>query len=79
MEPDLSVLRAVAGAADLGRGDLALYRLIAQGNLVNVTSTLYLVPGVTALMDWALLGHAMAPLGMVGFGAVIAGLAMSFA
>jgi drug/metabolite transporter (DMT)-like permease len=57
----------------------ALYRLIAQGNLVNVTSTLYLVPGVTALMDWALLGHAMAPLGMVGFGAVIAGLAMSFA
>ncbi|EGD57430.1 putative DMT superfamily transporter [Novosphingobium nitrogenifigens DSM 19370] len=56
----------------------ALYRLIATGNLVNVTSSLYLVPGVTAVMDWLLLGHAMAPLGWAGLGAIVAGLAMTF-
>ena len=57
---------------------LALYRLIASGNLVNVTSTLYLVPGVTAVMDWLWLGHPLAPLGWAGLAATIAGLALSF-
>lgn len=28
-----------------------LYRLIARGNLVNVASFFYLVPGVSAAMD----------------------------
>ncbi len=56
----------------------ALYRLIARGNLVNVTSTMYLVPGVTALLDWVLLGHAMAPLGLAGLGAIVAGLLLTF-
>jgi drug/metabolite transporter (DMT)-like permease len=57
----------------------ALYRLIAQGNLVNVTSTMYLVPGVTALMDWGLLGHAMTLGALAGMVAIIAGLALTFA
>jgi drug/metabolite transporter (DMT)-like permease len=56
----------------------ALYRLIARGNLVNVTSTMYLVPGVTALLDWIVLGHPMAPLGLAGLGAIIAGLVLTF-
>jgi drug/metabolite transporter (DMT)-like permease len=56
----------------------ALYSLIARGNLVNVTSTMYLVPGVTALLDWIVLGHAMAPLGWVGLGAIVAGLIVTF-
>jgi drug/metabolite transporter (DMT)-like permease len=56
----------------------ALYSLIARGNLVNVTSTMYLVPGVTALLDWIVLGHAMAPLGWAGLGAIVAGLIVTF-
>lgn len=36
-----------------------LYRLIARENLVNVTSLFYLVPGVTAAMDWLILGNPM--------------------
>jgi len=56
----------------------ALYRLIARGNLVDVTSTMYLVPGVTALLDWVVLGHAMAPLGLAGLGAIVVGLVLAF-
>lgn len=51
-----------------------LYRLIARGNLVNVTSLFYLVPGVTALMDWAILGNPMSMLAIAGLGLVIIGL-----
>jgi len=55
-----------------------LYRLIARGNLVNVTSLFYLVPGVTAGMDWAILGHPMSGLMMGGLALVIAGLLIVF-
>lgn len=51
-----------------------LYRLIARGNLVNVTSLFYLVPGVTAAMDWAILGNPMSALMIGGLGLVVAGL-----
>lgn len=34
---------------------LLLYRLLNQGNLVNVTSLFYLVPVVTALLDFLIL------------------------
>ncbi|HIE0190923.1 TPA: DMT family transporter, partial [Serratia marcescens] len=34
-----------------------LYRLIQRGNLVQVTSLFYLIPAVTALLDYLLLGH----------------------
>ena len=52
--------------------------MIARGNLVNVTSTMYLVPGVTAVLDWVVLGHAMAPLGLAGLFAIVAGLVLAF-
>ncbi|MGT2437016.1 hypothetical protein ACU4GH_15405 [Bradyrhizobium betae] len=38
------------------------------GNLVNVTSLFYLVPAVTALMDYLFLGNRLAPLSMGGMG-----------
>ena len=57
---------------------LLLYRLIAKGNLVNVTSLFYLVPGGTALLDWWLLGNRMAPLALLGLGLVVAGLVLVF-
>lgn len=55
-----------------------LYRLIARGNLVNVTSLFYLVPGVTALMDWAILGNPMSALMMGGLALVVVGLLIVF-
>ena len=53
-----------------------LYRLLRAGNLVNVTSLFYLVPGGTALLDWWLLGNRMAPLALLGLGLVVAGLVL---
>jgi drug/metabolite transporter (DMT)-like permease len=55
-----------------------LYRLIARGNLVNVTSLFYLVPGVTAAMDWLILGNPMSALMLAGLGLVVAGLLIVF-
>ena len=55
-----------------------LYRLIARGNLVNVTSLFYLVPGVTAAMDWAFLGNPMSSLMMGGLALVVVGLLIVF-
>lgn len=55
-----------------------LYRLIARGNLVNVTSLFYLVPGVTAAMDWLILGNPMSGLMLAGLGLVVGGLLIVF-
>lgn len=55
-----------------------LYRLIARGNLVNVTSLFYLVPGVTAAMDWAILGHPVSAPMLGGLALVVAGLVIVF-
>jgi drug/metabolite transporter (DMT)-like permease len=51
-----------------------LYRLIARGNLVNVTSLFYLVPGVTAALDWVILGNPKSVPMLAGLGLVVAGL-----
>ena len=57
---------------------LLLYRLISVGNLVNVTSLFYLVPGVTAGLDYLFLGNRMAPLSLLGMLAILGGLALVF-
>lgn len=57
---------------------LLLYRLLTTGNLVNVTSLFYLVPGVTALMDYIFLGNKMSGLSLAGMGAIIIGLLFVF-
>ena len=57
---------------------LLLYRLIAAGDLVNVTSLFYLVPAGTALLDWLVFGHRLAPLAIAGMGAIVAGLVVVF-
>jgi len=56
---------------------LLLYRLIRSGNLVNVTSLFYLVPVVTVVLDYVILGHVMPPLAMVGMFAILAGLLLA--
>lgn len=55
-----------------------LYRLIARGNLVNVTSLFYLVPGVTAAMDWLILGNPMSIYAIGGLALVVLGLLAVF-
>ena len=57
---------------------LLLYRLIARGNLVNVTSLFYLVPAVTAVMDYLIFGNRLALLSLVGMALIIVGLVFVF-
>ncbi len=58
---------------------LLLYRLIRGGNLVNVTSLFYLVPVVTAAMDYVFFGNVLSIQGLMGMGAILSGLALVFA
>jgi drug/metabolite transporter (DMT)-like permease len=58
---------------------LLLYRMIAAGNLVSVTSLFYLVPVVTALLDWAIFGHRPGTLAMIGTAGVLLGLRLALA
>ncbi|MNY52153.1 EamA-like transporter family protein [compost metagenome] len=57
---------------------LLLYRLIAKGNLVNVTSLFYLVPAVTAVMDYLVFGNRLALLSLFGMLLIIVGLVFVF-
>lgn len=57
---------------------LLFYRLIQTGNLVNVTSLFYLVPGVTALMDYLFLGNRLSMLSMAGMITIVLGLMLVF-
>ncbi len=57
---------------------LLLYRLIARGNLVNVTSLFYLVPAVTAVMDYLIFGNRLAALSVLGMLLIVVGLGFVF-
>ncbi|OLS59498.1 DMT family transporter [Pseudomonas putida] len=57
---------------------LLLYRLIARGNLVNVTSLFYLVPAVTAVMDYLIFGNRLAALSLLGMALIVIGLLFVF-
>lgn len=57
---------------------LLLYKVIQAGSLVNVTSLFYLVPAVTALMDYLFLGNRLAALSMGGMVAIVLGLVLVF-
>jgi drug/metabolite transporter (DMT)-like permease len=57
---------------------LLFYRLIRTSNLVNVTSLFYLVPVVTAALDYLLHGNRPGPLSLTGMGAILVGLWLVF-
>ncbi|MEL7941054.1 DMT family transporter [Pseudomonas delhiensis] len=57
---------------------LLLYRLIARGNLVQVTSLFYLVPAVTALLDYLAFGNRLGALSLLGMGLIALGLLLVF-
>ena len=52
--------------------------MIAKGNLVNVTSLFYLVPAVTAIMDYLIFGNKLAALSVLGMAMIIVGLMFVF-
>ncbi len=57
---------------------LLLYRLLSAGNIVNVTSLFYLVPAITALLDYLLLGNRLPAAAMVGMVAIVGGIVLVF-
>lgn len=57
---------------------LLLYRLIERGNLVNVTSLFYLVPAVTAVLDYLVFGNRLAVLSLLGMALIVLGLVFVF-
>lgn len=57
---------------------LLLYRMLRSGNIVNVTSLFYLVPAVTAALDYLLLGNAMPWSSLLGMLAILGGVALVF-
>jgi drug/metabolite transporter (DMT)-like permease len=79
-EPGLSLLIPLLwlGLVFSVIAQLLYYRLIQIGNLVNVTSLFYLVPVVTAAMDYLFLGNHMPPLSLVGMCAILFGLKLVF-
>lgn len=57
---------------------LLLYRLLSQGNIVNVTSLFYLVPVVTAILDFLILKNKLPLAGLIGMMAILIGLILVF-
>jgi drug/metabolite transporter (DMT)-like permease len=57
---------------------LLLYRLLSQGNIVNVTSLFYLVPIVTALLDLLILKNKLPLAGLIGMITILLGLMLVF-
>jgi drug/metabolite transporter (DMT)-like permease len=55
-------------------GSSLLYLLIQRGAATSVTSLLYLVPPVTALMAWALFGETITALTLIGTAVTAAGV-----
>ncbi len=57
---------------------LLLYKLIQGGNVVNITSLFYLVPIVTAILDFLVWGHAMSLTEILGMAAIVLGIVLVF-
>ena len=55
---------------------LLLYRLLRRGDASRVSSLLYLVPPVTALMAWAVFRETLAPLAIAGMALTMVGVAL---
>ena len=57
-------------------GVLLLYWLLRRGDASRVSSLLYLVPPVTALMAWAVFRETLAPLALAGMALTAVGVAL---
>ena len=54
-----------------------LLAMIRAGEVSRVSSLFYLVPPLSALMAWPVLGEAMPPLGWAGFALAALGVAIA--
>jgi drug/metabolite transporter (DMT)-like permease len=64
---EAAVLAVLWNAGAVSLGGMALYYLmLARGTAARATANFYLVPGIAALLAWALLGEALSPLTLVG-------------
>ena len=59
-----------------GGGISLLFMMIRAGAATQVTSYMYLVPAVTALLAWMMFGERLAPLAIAGMLVTIAGVAL---
>jgi drug/metabolite transporter (DMT)-like permease len=64
---EAAVLAVLWNAGAVSLGGMALYYLmLARGTAARATANFYLVPGIAALLAWALLGEALSTLTLVG-------------
>ena len=71
----LGAMAFSVGVLTLG-GSSLLFLLLQRGEATQVTSLLYLVPPVTAVMAWLLFGETLTLLSMAGMGLVAVGVLM---
>jgi drug/metabolite transporter (DMT)-like permease len=57
-----------------GGGISLIFLMLRQGRATTVTSYMYLVPAVTALMAWAMFGESLSPLALLGMVVTLAGI-----
>jgi drug/metabolite transporter (DMT)-like permease len=57
---------------------ILLYSLLNRGNVVNVTSLFYLVPVITAVLDYLVLGNVLPWSGWMGMAAILLGIGLVF-
>jgi drug/metabolite transporter (DMT)-like permease len=57
-----------------GGGISLMFMMLRQGRATTVTSYMYLVPAVTALMAWAMFGESLSPLALVGMAVTLLGI-----
>jgi drug/metabolite transporter (DMT)-like permease len=64
---EAAVLAVLWNAGAVSLGGMALYYLmLARGTAARATANFYLVPGIAALLAWALLGERLSALTLVG-------------
>ena len=71
---------AALGYLVIGNSIIAMSLLLAMiraGEVSRVSSLFYLVPPISALIAWPVLGEAMPPLGWAGFALAAAGVAVA--
>jgi len=57
-----------------GGGISLIFVMLRQGRATTVTSYMYLVPAVTALMAWAMFGESLSPLALAGMAVSLLGI-----
>ena len=60
-----------------GGGISLLFVMLRRGAAAEVTSYFYLVPGITALIAWAMFGETLGPLAIAGMALTVFGVALT--